>query len=100
MPIEALNWRVTVAAPPPVLAFGGSGAPGTPASALKARRQAWFTESQGWVDTPVYDRYALGPGTTFEGPAIIEERESTAIVGPGARCHVDEGRTIVVEMPA
>jgi N-methylhydantoinase A len=51
------------------------------------------------VDTAVYDRYALGPGTTFEGPAIVEERESTAIIGPGARCRVDEGRTIVVEMP-
>ena len=101
VPIEALNWRVTVAAPPPTLAFGGAaGAAGAAAAAVKTRRRAWFAESQGWVDTPVYDRYALGPGTTFEGPAIIEERESTAIVGPGARCRVDEGRTVVVEMPS
>ena len=101
VPIEALNWRVTVAAPPPTLAFGcAAGAAGAAAAAVKTRRRAWFAESQGWVDTPVYDRYALGPGTTFEGPAIIEERESTAIVGPGARCRVDEGRTVVVEMPS
>jgi N-methylhydantoinase A len=99
VPIEALNWRVTVAAPPPALAFGG-GAPSAAASALKTRRRAWFAESQGWVDTPVYDRYALAPGTTLEGPAIIEERESTAVVGPGARCRVDDGRTLVVEIPA
>ena len=100
VPIEALNWRVTVSGPAPALAFGGaaSGA-GTAAGAVKARRRAWFAEASGWVDTPVYDRYALGTGTTFDGPAIVEERESTAVIGPGARCRVDEGRTIVVEMP-
>src|SRR5438105_4180926 len=79
VPIEALNWRVTVAAPPPALAFGGAaGAAGAAAAAVKTRRRAWFAESQGWVDTPVYDRYALGPGTTLEGPANNEARESTA----------------------
>jgi len=101
VPIEALNWRVTVSAPPPTLAFGGAAAGGGAATAaVKTRRRAWFAEAPGWVDTPVYDRYALGPGATFDGPAIVEERESTAVIGPGARCHVDEGRTIVVEMPA
>ena len=34
----------------------------------------------------MYDRYALAPGATFNGPAIVEERESTLIVGPGAAC--------------
>jgi N-methylhydantoinase A len=47
----------------------------------------------------VYDRYALRPGATFDGPAIVEERESTAVIGPGARCLVDDGLTIVVTMP-
>ena len=101
VPIEALNRRVTVSAPPPVLAFGGAAAStGAPGAAVKTRRRAWFAEAQGWVDTPVYDRYALGPGAAFDGPAIVEERESTAVIGPGARCRVDEGRSIVVEMPA
>ena len=52
------------------------------------------------VDTPVYDRYALASGTEFTGPAIVEERESTAVLGPGARCRVDERSTIIVEIPA
>src|SRR5262249_5676801 len=68
VPIEALNWRVTVSAPPPVLAFGGGGDAQTSGSAVKTHRRAWFAEADGWVDAPVYDRYALGPGTTFEGP--------------------------------
>ena len=99
VPIEALNWRVTVAAPAPSLTFGGAVAGGAAApDAVKRTRRAWFAEANDWVETPVYDRYALGPGTTFGGPAIVEERESTAVVGPGARCRVDERRTLVVEL--
>jgi N-methylhydantoinase A/oxoprolinase/acetone carboxylase beta subunit len=100
VPIEALNWRVTVSGPPPSLAFGGPpGAVEVAPDAVKAVRRAWFDEAEGWVDTPVHDRYALRPGATFTGPAIVEERESTAVVGPGARCRVDEGLTITVDMP-
>ncbi len=100
VPIEALNWRVTVSGPPPHLAFGGAGATGRSAvDAVKTTRRAWFAEAPGWMETPVYDRYALGPGASFDGPAIVEERESTAVIGPGARCRVDEGLTIVVTMP-
>ena len=99
VPIEALNWRVTVAGPPPRLAFGGGAGPRATAAAVKTSRRAWFAEAAGWIDTPGYDRYALGPGATFPGPAIVEERESTAIIGPGASCRVDDGLTLVVHMP-
>src|SRR5881296_4110503 len=112
VPIEALNWRVTVAGPAPDVRLSGAtrigGAVGGDATspptsineAVKTRRKAYFAEAAGFVDTPVYDRYALGPGFEFEGPAIVEERESTAVLGPGARCRVDERSTIIVEMPA
>jgi N-methylhydantoinase A len=66
---------------------------------VKTTRRAWFAEAPGWMETPVYDRYALRPGAAFDGPAIVEERESTAVIGPGARCLVDDGLTIVVTMP-
>jgi N-methylhydantoinase A/oxoprolinase/acetone carboxylase beta subunit len=100
VPIEALNWRVTVAGPPPVLAFGGVGGGGARASEpVKTTRRAWFAETGGWVDAPVYDRYALRPGVTLGGPAIVEERESTAVIGPGARWRVDDGLTITVDAP-
>jgi N-methylhydantoinase A len=47
-------------------------------------------ELGGWHDTPVFDRYRLMPGARLEGPAIIEERETTVVVGPAARVDVDE----------
>jgi 5-oxoprolinase (ATP-hydrolysing)/N-methylhydantoinase A len=57
--------------------------------ARKGRRPVYFAEAGGWVDTPVYDRYALPPGATCEGPAVVEEREATTIVPPGDRLAVD-----------
>ncbi len=47
---------------------------------------------------PIYDRYRLGPGATFAGPAIIEERESTTIIG-GGHATIDDYRNLVVAMP-
>jgi N-methylhydantoinase A len=41
------------------------------------------------VDCPVYDRYRLFEGARIQGPAVVEERESTAVVGPRAHAVVD-----------
>src|SRR5262249_11160223 len=90
VPIEALNWRVVVAGPAPeTLMSSADRHLEASADPIKKTRPAYFPESGGYVDTPVYDRYALRPGKGFDGPAIIEERESTAVVGPGARISVD-----------
>ena len=32
------------------------------------------------------------------GPAVIEERESTTVVGPGARVTVDEHLTLIIDL--
>jgi len=99
VPIEVLNWRTTVSGPAPDVAMRPPGG-GRATAAVKTRRPAYFAEAAGFVPTPVYDRYALGAGATFTGPAIVEERESTAVIGPGARCLVDDALTIVVDLPA
>src|ERR1700687_3211179 len=102
VPIEALNWRVVVSGPVPEISVSGA----KPAAATiqgatkpvpKTTRKAYFPEARGYVDTPVSARYALPPGTTFLGPAIIEERESTTVVGPGARVSVDARLTLTLE---
>jgi N-methylhydantoinase A len=55
-------------------------------------------EAQGFVEVPVYDRYRLAPGHTFEGPAIVEERESTMVVGPRGLARVDDWLNLVVDL--
>ena len=52
-------------------------------SPIKGTRPVFFPEFGGFHSTNVYDRYMLAPGQAFEGPAIVEERESTLVVGPG-----------------
>jgi N-methylhydantoinase A len=97
VPLEVINWRVVASGPNPRMDFRLPRAANSRASALKGKRRAYFPEANGYTDTPVYDRYALAPGATFSGPAIVEERESTLIVGARGRARVDEHLNVIVE---
>ena len=63
--------------------------------ARKRRRNVWFRDA--FIDCDVLDRYALEPETTLEGPVVIEERESTCVLGPGDRATVDTHLNLVAE---
>ena len=97
--LEVVNWRVSVRGPRPTLRIAsGDTAAGSPEQAQKGTRPAYFGDAGGFVETPVFDRYRLGPGSLIAGPAIIEERESTIVVGPGSRAGIDELLSVVVEL--
>ena len=68
--------------------------------ARKGRRRAYFPEGGEFVETDVYDRYRLRPGARYEGPAIVEEKESTLILGPGATFGIDDSGNLIAELPA
>src|SRR6267142_4492626 len=63
VPIEALNWRAVVSGPVPEISVSGPGPDArvtdSAKPAPKGTRKAYFPEAKGYVDTPVYDRYAL-----------------------------------------
>jgi N-methylhydantoinase A len=60
-------------------------------------RPVCFDADEGYVDTPVWWRTDLAPGTTVHGPAIIEEYGSTVPVHPGFTATVDDfGNLLVV----
>ena len=99
IPVEALTWRVTASAPAPHLNLRRTRA-ATSGPARKGERSAFFPEQRGYVATTVFDRYALQPGERLLGPAIVEERESTLVVGPGAQLEVDEFGSLVIELPS
>lgn len=46
-------------------------------------RKAYFPETGGLTSCKVLNRYALRPHHEFEGPALVEEKESTTVVLPG-----------------
>jgi N-methylhydantoinase A len=57
---------------------------------IKGERRAFSLVGKEYIPFTVYDRLKLFPGAVMQGPAIIEERESTIIVGEDATASVDE----------
>jgi N-methylhydantoinase A len=68
------------------------------AAALKERRNVYCNGA--FVDTPVYERSKLAPGATIEGPAVIEEYDSTALLLPGWNAAVDGDRNLIFNRSA
>jgi len=96
VPIEAISWRVLTRGPDPDLRLVA--APTGDGDARKGTRDVYFDD--GYVETPIYDRYRMGPGTRVDGPAIVEERESTTVVGPNASARVAEDGSLIIETRA
>jgi N-methylhydantoinase A len=92
---EVMTWRVRVMGPDPELDV--TLRERVPGDVRKGRRRVWFAETGGFVDTDVLDRYRLAPGTELDGPAVVEERESTMVIGPGAHARVDRLGNLEVE---
>ena len=97
VPVETITWRLSASEPPPRpdIRFR-TAASDARAGGVKGHRPVFLTEEGRFVDCPVLDRYGLEPGATVNGPAIVEERESTVFVGPDARCAIDEHLNLVM----
>jgi len=95
-PVEVVTWKLSAVggAPRVALPKAGAGADARPT----CPRRAWFPETRGWVETPVYDRYGLAVGARLTGPAIVEERESTTVLPPGTTATVDEYANLLVSL--
>jgi N-methylhydantoinase A len=69
-----------------------AGEPGPPS----AIRRVYFGPASGWLATPILSRADLA--TPREGPAIVEEYDSTCVVPPGARAALDGWDNIVMDV--
>ncbi len=98
VPLEVINWRVVASGPRPEMNFKLSRDVSNRSDPRKGSRRAYFPERADYLDTAVYDRYALKPGMKFAGPAIVEERESTLIIGMQGKALVDERLNVIVEL--
>jgi N-methylhydantoinase A/oxoprolinase/acetone carboxylase beta subunit len=96
--LECINWRVFVSGPTPFLHVEKHGLMegSDPRSALKERRPVYFGARGTVPDCPIYDRYRLLPGVQVLGPAIVEERESTVVIPPGATTLCDPFLNLVI----
>jgi N-methylhydantoinase A len=68
---------------------------GTPLKdARRGTRRARFDGTE--FDCPVYEREQLDVGSTFAGPAILEQLDCTTVVRPGQTARVDEWKSLIV----
>ena len=97
--IEAIDWYLVATVPSSYDAlhrFESIGRAGE--SPVVGRRRAYFPELDGYAECDVIDRYRLREGDTFEGPAIVEERESTTVVLPGDEVTISPSGHMIVEV--
>jgi len=90
-PVEFVTFKVRASLPqrefrlPPLQQTSGK-----LADCIKGERRAFSLVRKSFLPFVVYDRLKLFPGAVIKGPAIIEEKESTIIVGEDAEAGVDE----------
>jgi len=98
--VEIVNFQVTAVGtiPKPKLKTFTTPAE-MPQQISSATRQAYFSATEA-SDVPVLRRAALGPGTSIEGPAVVEEKTSTLVLYPGQRAEVDAYLNIEVKLPS
>jgi N-methylhydantoinase A len=97
LPMEALTWRVYASGPTPNVALNFAGQQIDDDPADKGERQVYFPET-GYAPCKIYNRYALKPGDSFRGPAVIEERESTAVAGPDTTVSIDKFLNLIIDI--
>ena len=60
-------------------------------------RETLFRQGE-WCKTPIYQRNSLVNGQRFQGPAIIEQMDTTIIVFPGDVCSVDPWGNLIIQL--
>jgi N-methylhydantoinase A len=89
-PVELVNLRVTAIGLLPKLQpqMAGAASPSLK-GALAEVRPVYFDQRGGFVETPCYRRSRLAPGMTFEGPAIVDQEDTTTVIFPEFHARVD-----------
>lgn len=64
--------------------------------AFKYMRKVFMSEHSGFVESPCYERDRLLPGSTVNGPAVIEQPDSSTVIHPDYKAEVDEYRNLVI----
>ena len=99
-PVEVVTLRASAVArlPHPALDAGGGTATSAAAREPRAVRPVWFTSAGAFLDTAIWPREGLEAGARIDGPALIEEWNSTTLVDPGQRATIDALGNIVIEL--
>ena len=95
IPVVVVNLRTTVTGRrrDTIVSHEVGAASGTPNPV--SRRKVYFG---GWHDTPIFRREDLLAGAAFDGPAVIEQSDTTTVVEPDMRLSVDRFGNLLIEV--
>lgn len=65
-------------------------------NALIEKRDVYF-EDGGWLKTNIYARERMGKNMTVQGPAIIEEKQTSTLLYSGQSLTVDQYGNLIIE---
>ena len=96
VPLEVVNVRVVVSGTRKRIVLPEPARNGR--RAKKGERNIYVPERNAFLRCPVYDRYALTAGARLRGPCVVEEAESTAVLGTCAVAKVARNGNLVVTL--
>jgi N-methylhydantoinase A len=96
---DVLNIRVVATGRKPKPSFAPDDAKSNtdPSVAVKGRRQVFLPEAGDWQETSVIDGERLEAGMGFDGPCIVERKNTTVYVPPAWRIEVDAYRNCCMQ---
>ncbi len=94
--VEALTWTLSIATARPLPQPAGAAAPAS-APAPNGRRDVLDPASGRREAAALYERAALGPGMSLDGPALIVEDGTTTVVPKGFGARINTLGQIVLE---
>jgi N-methylhydantoinase A len=96
--IQVVSYRLTALGEPGALTLPPRPAASDPSpkAARVGERPVYFDETGDFVTTPVYRRERLQAGHRLEGPAIVEQMDSTTVLLPGQWAAVDAQGNLLI----
>ena len=96
--VEFVSLRAVHSRDPDQKSLGQTGGAKSGSTPAVTRRKACFDAKRGFIDVPVYQRRELPVGFTLDGPAIVEQTDTTTIIYPGHRAVVDALGNMVISI--
>ncbi len=97
-PVQIMTWKVEAVGPDPLGGLALRIEDDTAKRPARRGSRTAYVDDAGVIDCPVYDRTVLARGDRIEGPALIEEPESTCVIGPGDVARIDADENLVVDL--
>lgn len=94
--LEFINLRLTATAPTGNISLAAE--VGASNAASVGDRDAYCPVAGGFVTHAIYERGDLTPGFSCQGPAIVQENESTTIIGSDGSLSVDAQGSLLIEL--